>query len=160
MIMMCGPTWNSSSVPIAWDLLGTQKPPYIYETPTLCTLGVRPATLSLINCRKTWAKRPGSSWADPGKARKTGPPIGASPEKVELTAGRSGPVEHGCVSRNRLWTRPQCGCDLLRIRLRLARCWRLTIGDNGGNPCQESELFHKGSPLHGHYGRPIMCKCG
>src|SRR6267378_1913731 len=87
MIMMCGPTWNSSPVPIALDLLGTQKPPYIYETPTLCTLGVRPATLSLMKCRKTWSKRPGSSWADPGKARKTGPPIGASLEKVELTAG-------------------------------------------------------------------------
>src|SRR5690349_1750759 len=65
MIMMCGPTWNSSPVPIAWDLLNTQKPPYIYEIPTLCTVGVRPAILSLMNCRKTWSKQPGSSWGVP-----------------------------------------------------------------------------------------------
>src|SRR5229473_7940902 len=67
MIMMCGPTWNSSPVPMAWDVLGTQKPPYIYEIPTLCTLGVRPAILSLMNCRKTWSKQPGSSWGARGK---------------------------------------------------------------------------------------------
>src|ERR1700741_5202145 len=65
--MMCGPTWNSSPLPIACDLLGTQKPPYIYEIPTLCTLGARPAVLSLMNCRKTWSKQPGSSWAPSGR---------------------------------------------------------------------------------------------
>src|SRR5260370_19326172 len=65
--MMCGPTWNSLPIPVACDLLGTQKPPYIYEIPTLCTLGVRPAILSLMNCRKTWSTQPGSSWGARGK---------------------------------------------------------------------------------------------
>src|SRR5258708_7724452 len=65
--MMCGPTWNSWPLPIACDLLGTQKPPYIYEIPTLCTLGVRPAILSLMNCRKTGSKQPGSSCGEPGR---------------------------------------------------------------------------------------------
>src|SRR6267143_5927404 len=67
MIIMCGPTWNSLPLPIACDLLGTQKPPYIYDIPTLCILGVRPAILSLMNCRKTWSKQPGSSCGPPGR---------------------------------------------------------------------------------------------
>src|SRR5229473_5558495 len=67
MIMMCGPTWNSLPLPIACDLLGTQNPPYIYEMPTLCALGVRPARLSLMNCKKTWSKQPGSSCGEPGR---------------------------------------------------------------------------------------------
>src|SRR5216683_2907297 len=67
MIMMCGPTWNSLPLPIACDLLGTNLPPYIYEIPTLCTLGVRPAILSLMNCKKTWSKQPGSSCGEPGR---------------------------------------------------------------------------------------------
>src|SRR5260370_14819411 len=67
MIMMCGPTWNSLPFRIACDVLGTQNPPYIYEMPTLCTLGVRPAILFLMNCRKTWSKQPGSSCGEPGR---------------------------------------------------------------------------------------------
>src|ERR1700741_2845487 len=129
MIMMCGPTWNSLSLPIACDVFGTQKPPYIYEIPTLCTLGVRPAILSFMNCRKNWSKQPGSSWAAPGRPRKTGPPIRASPENAELAAGRRRPVEHGCILRDKLWTRLHRGCDLLRIRLRRARCWHLSVGE-------------------------------
>src|SRR5438445_13779480 len=61
------PTWNSLPLPSACDLLGTHLPPYIYEIPRLCTLGVRPATLSFMNCRKAWSKQPGSSWLVPGK---------------------------------------------------------------------------------------------
>src|SRR4029077_10417095 len=60
--MMCGPTRNSSPFPIACDLLGTHLPPYIYEIPIFCTSGVRPAMLSLLNCRKIRSKQPGSSW--------------------------------------------------------------------------------------------------
>src|SRR6266481_5754182 len=48
-------------------LVWYQKPLYIYEIPTLCTLGARPAILSFMNCRKTWSKQPGSSWAAPGR---------------------------------------------------------------------------------------------
>src|ERR1700719_4256451 len=55
MIMMCGPTWNSLPLPVACDLLGTHLSPCVYEIPTLCTLGVRPAKLSLKNFRKTWS---------------------------------------------------------------------------------------------------------
>src|SRR5919109_4507837 len=65
MIMICGPTWNSLLLPIACDLLGTQKPPYMYEIPTLFTSGVRPAILSLTNCRNTESKQPGSSCGEP-----------------------------------------------------------------------------------------------
>src|SRR6201987_5082435 len=67
MIMMCGPTWNSSRLPVACDVFATQKPPYIYEIPTLCTLGVRPDILYFMNCRKTWSKQPGSSWVASGR---------------------------------------------------------------------------------------------
>src|ERR1700676_2043986 len=55
MIMMCCPTWNSLPLPIACDLFGTHLPLSIYEIPTLCTLGVRPAVVSLM---KT-GERPG-----------------------------------------------------------------------------------------------------
>src|ERR1700674_2928489 len=50
MIMMCCPTWNSLPLPIACDLFGTHLPLYLYEIPTLCTLGVRPAVVSLMPC--------------------------------------------------------------------------------------------------------------
>ena len=53
MIMICGTTWNSLPLPIACDLFGTHLPPYIYEIQTRCTSGVRPALVSLMNCRKT-----------------------------------------------------------------------------------------------------------
>jgi hypothetical protein len=47
------------------------------------------------------------------KTRKTGPAVAARPENPELAAGRSWIVEHGCVSRNKLWTYLQSGCDTL-----------------------------------------------
>jgi hypothetical protein len=43
---------------MACDLLGTQKPPYVYEIPGLCKLGVRADILSLMNCRNAWSKHP------------------------------------------------------------------------------------------------------
>src|SRR2546427_1478407 len=61
---------------------------------------------------------------------KAGPRAGASPENAELAAGRRRPVEHGCISRDKLWTRLHRGCDLLCIRLRRARCWHLNVGDS------------------------------
>src|ERR1700756_34516 len=65
-----------------------------------------------------------------GTSRKTAPPASAIPENAELAAGRSRPVEHGCILRDKLWTRPHRGCDLLRIRLRRARCWHLSVGES------------------------------
>jgi hypothetical protein len=34
--------------------------------------------------------------------------------------------------RNKLWTSLHSGCDLLRIRIGLARCWHLSAGDDSG----------------------------
>jgi hypothetical protein len=103
------------AAPRACELFGTHLPPYMYEIPTFCTLGVRPAMLSLTNCRKIWSKQPGSSWAPSGRPGRQVPPIGASPENPELAAGRSWIVEHSCVLRDKLWTCLQNGRDLFRI---------------------------------------------
>src|ERR1700733_11970500 len=98
--MMCGPTWNSLPLPIAWDLFGTNLPPYIYEIPTLFTLGVRPAMLSMKNCRRTWSKQPGSSWVVPGKPGRQVHPLVPARRNPELATRRGWIVEHGCVLRN------------------------------------------------------------
>src|SRR5246127_2565453 len=130
MSMMCGPTWNSSPLPVACDLFATQKPPYIYEIPTLRRLGVRPAILSFMKLQKDLVRAARLIMGSFGTTRKTAPPTSAVPENAEPAAGRSRPVEHGCILRDKLWTRPHRGCNLLRIRLRRARCWHLSVGES------------------------------
>src|SRR2546427_1681970 len=93
--------------------------------------------------------------------RKTGPSIRASPENPELAAGRRRPVEHGCILRDKLWTRLHRGCDLLRIRLRGARCWHLSVGDSR-NEYQESNALHRillstGAPVLRKYLAHVLC---
>src|ERR1700751_1253351 len=65
-----------------------------------------------------------------GTTRKTAPPACATPENAELAAERSRPVEHRCILRDKLWTCPHRGCDLLPIGLRNARCWHLSVGES------------------------------
>src|SRR5882724_5728692 len=69
----------------------------------------------------------------PRNTWKTGPRTGAGPENPELAAGRSWPVEYGCVSSHKLWTRLQSGCDPLRIRRRLAQSRHLTEGGDSAD---------------------------
>src|ERR1700747_1455913 len=130
MIMICVPTWNSLPLPIACDLFATQKPPYIYEIPTLCTLGVRPAILSFMNSRKTWSKQPGSSWVASGRPGRQLHPLVPCRSTRNSPAGGGGPPGAHCIFRDKLWTRPHRGCDLLHIRLRRARCWHLSVGES------------------------------
>src|ERR1700723_2182828 len=65
--------------------------------------------------------------------RKVGPLICAGPENPELPAGRSWIVEHGCACRDKFWASLQSGCDLVLVRLRVARGRRLSVGDDSGD---------------------------
>ena len=103
---MCGPTWNSLPLPIACDLLGTQKPPYIYEIPTLCTLGVRPAILSSMNRRKTLVKATGLIMRQTGEAGEICPLIGSLAQHTTRTTRFRRPIEEHRFLRNEGRTSP------------------------------------------------------
>src|SRR5882672_4735160 len=100
----------------------------------------------LDELQKDLVKAAGLIMGAGGKARKTGPPIVAGPKNPIFSTRRSWPVEHSCILRNELRASLQSGCDLLLIRLRLARCWRLSAGHNSGDQYEESGGLHNDSP--------------
>src|SRR5216683_4080491 len=132
MIMMCGPTWNSLPLPLACDLFGTQKPPYIYEIPTFCTLGVRPAILSFMNSRKIWSKQPGSSWADPGRPGRQVHPLVPARRTRNSPLGEDGQSNTAAFSVTNFG--PACRadanfrCQPSLLGAMLCGCHRVTLG--------------------------------
>ena len=114
MIMMCGPTWNSGSLPVACDVLGTQKPPYMYEMPIFCTLGVRTGNTVLDELQKDLVEAAGLIVPlTQGVARETCPFVLA--QHTILTIGCDRPVEERCILRNEGRASPECIRDLLGI---------------------------------------------
>src|SRR5260370_5071945 len=102
---------------------------HIWNSDTLhirCTAG----HTVLHELQKHLVKAPGLIMGAFRATRNTGPLVGAGSENAELAAGRRRPVEHGCLLRDKLWTRLHHGCALLRIKLRLLRCRHLSVGDS------------------------------